>query len=369
MITNIEDPAAVQVLHDYVARNLKISLEWELPSSTERINMSKVTGLRDKQLNQWFFQARQKCTPDLLKRFVIETLCGSSITESLSNSIAEARVGKIFKQQSAQYNVKREKSSLRHLGSEQDFNEFSPSTKQEGRSWQYPPFSEIQLATLEQSWRKGLIQDVSLRPSLEAITGVSLPRLEHWAENRACLGNLKLFIPKERHFSMLFDKLASTGILKSEICKCLANLMDISEKMIRDSILENARFSGLLFINENHDNIAGLMNIDVAEVRQLADESSCANLKSSPRTKAPKSRISVKRERAKKHRKPSASRKKAKSWDSQFVDEFPSAKIFNNDEDSILIKAYDRNLMTGGIAIPAKLALNYPQNVSTWFSK
>jgi len=267
--------AILRVLSDYVARNMGIVIKLDLPSLEDRQTLCNATGLGDKQLTQWFFRAKRKCSPEAIKQFVLYKIgtvgnAGGGATQMVSSS-----AGRVL-------------NSRKPIRSRPPRNPvFTPTPKPASpvkvepstRAQKPPPrrvsLDEVQLATMEQSWHRGLIQNPINHGVLCTITGLTMATVKEWGENRTRLGQGYLFQPEQRHFEELHRRLASVGLLHHEgVSQIVAVLAEQSEEatatIARNIVLENAKRSGLLSHPEIQADMAILMKMDISEVKRLA---------------------------------------------------------------------------------------------------
>jgi len=269
--------AILRVLSDYVARNMGIVVKLDLPSSEERKTLCNATGLGDKQLIQWFFRAKRKCSPEEIKQFVLCKIGsvgdrGAGAPDMMSSSVGRALNSKkpaSFRQPKTNVFTPTPKPAF-PLKVERTTIARKPSPRR-------VLFDEVQLATLEQSWHRGLIQNPINHAVVCTITGLTMETVKEWGENRTRLGEGYLFQPEQRHFEELHRRLASLGLLHhegvSQIVAILAKQSkEATTRVARNIVLENAKRSGLLSNSEIQADMAILMKMDISEVKRLADE-------------------------------------------------------------------------------------------------
>jgi len=135
---------------------------------------------------------------------------------------------------------------------------------------------EVQLATLEQCWHKGVIQNPINHVVISSITDITTAKVREWGENRTRLGEGYLFDPQPKHFEVLRRRLECQGLMYHEGVRQLVPYLekDVFETVekARATVFDNARRSGLLFQPSIHTDIAILTDLNISEVRRIAEE-------------------------------------------------------------------------------------------------
>jgi len=167
--SKFNDAAVLEILNDYVERNISVSLNLELPSSDNRKWLSDVTGLQEKQITQWFFRAKRKCSEEVIKQFVLNKLLGATGGGS-SVELSESNRGS---------------ASTRALTSASNNQATSTLNGKLYSTWKPVPLDELQLAILEQSWSKGLLKTPMYYLPISEIAGITIERMTAWAKKSA----------------------------------------------------------------------------------------------------------------------------------------------------------------------------------------
>jgi len=267
--------AILRVLSDYVARNMGIVVKLDLPSLEERKTLCNLTGLGDKQLIQWFFRTKRKCSPELIKQFVLCKIGSVGNTGVGATHIMSSSGGRALNSRKAESSRQPRKTAFTPTPKPASPVKVERNTRAQKPSPRRVLFDEIQLATLEQSWHRGLIQNPINHAVVCTITGLTMATVKEWGENRTRLGEGYLFQPEERHFEELHRRLARVGLLDHEgVSQIVAVLAKQSEeataRVARNIVLENAKQSGLLSNPEIQADMAILMKMDISEVKRLA---------------------------------------------------------------------------------------------------
>jgi len=295
-----QDTAVRQVLEDYVSRNLTVSVNLVFPSKEIRAQMCHDAGLQENQLRQWFCRAKRKCGPDVMEKYAITRIFakGGEYCSSVPSRASKALVGvKPTKMERAlpvrsQHvraqpfrAVRTVRAARAAAPSKQPYPKRAVKTQEPSFLNGKPshikkqvPFDEVQLATLEQSWNKGLLQNPMNYLPISDITGITADSVKAWAENRSALGNEQFFYPQQKHFDELTHRLETMGLLENQGFKQLLNILvdtkdqvaENTDKLAREIVIQNAKRSGILFDPANHADIAAIMKVDLPEVQRLA---------------------------------------------------------------------------------------------------
>jgi len=257
--SKFNDSAVLEILNDYVARNISISLNIDLPSSDSRKWLCDVTGLQEKQITQWFFRAKRKCSEEVIKQFVLSKLLGV-VGGGSHSGLADWRRGAVPPTRSI---------------TRTSHNRTTSTLNGKLSSIRKPlPLGELQLAILEQSWVKGLLQTPMYYLPISEIAGITTERVKAWAQNRFQLGSEQLFFPEERHFDELTTRLSSMGLLQNAGLRHLLDILTESTeqktedrmKIKLENVVDNAVSTRVLLQSENHAEVAAVMKNDPAEV-------------------------------------------------------------------------------------------------------
>jgi len=261
--SKFNDAAVLEILNDYVERNISVSLNLDLPSSDNRKWLSDVTGLQEKQITQWFFRAKRKCSEEVIKQFVLNKLLGATGGGS-SVGLSESNTGS---------------ASTRALTSTSNNQATSTLNGKLYSAWKPVPLDELQLAILEQSWSKGLLKTPMYYLPISEVAGITIERMTAWAKNRLQLGDDQLFFPEERHFNELTTRLSSMGLLQdANLRNLLAFLAQGTQQKTKASIhVKRERIIGddlssrVVVKSENYADNAAVKKIDPMKVTRLHD--------------------------------------------------------------------------------------------------
>jgi len=262
--SKFNDAAVLEILNDYVERNISVSLNLDLPSSDNRKWLSDVTGLQEKQITQWFFRAKRKCSEEVIKQFVLNKLLGAAGGGS-SVGLSESNRGSAH--------------STKALTTTTNSRATSSLNGKLSSTWKPVPLDELQLAILEQSWCKGLLQTPVYYVPISEIAGITIERMTAWAQNRLQLGDDQLFFPEERHFNELTIRLSSMGLLQdANLRNLLAFLAESAPQKTKDSIqvkreriIGNDLSTGVVIKSENYAENAAVEKIDPMKVTRLSN--------------------------------------------------------------------------------------------------
>jgi len=287
-----QDTTVIQILQEYVSRNLTVTVSLEYPSKEVRTQMCHAAGLQENQLRQWFSRAKRKCGPDVMGKYAITRIFakGGEYSSTVPNrgivGTQPAKMERMLPARSLPSRAQpyRAARPVRHVRaaapSKQTYPKRQDSSFLNGkpsRIKKVEPFDEVQLATLEQSWHKGLLKNPMNYLPISSITGITTDSVKAWAENRVMLGNEQFFYPEQKHFDELTNRLGAMGLLQNPGFKQLLNILtdcksedDSTDELARAIVIQNAKRSGVLFDPANHADIAALMKVDLPEVQRLA---------------------------------------------------------------------------------------------------
>jgi len=262
----------LEVLNEYVVRNIMVDMRLDMPSLEERQRICHATGLMDYQLQQWLLGVERKCSPDVVKQLILHHI-GITARGMVAQRSAVPKSKVVNRGRPISNNIQRQDPFLcSKAGIFGKVNQKSVVKREPVRV----SLDEVQLATLEQCWHKGVIQNPINHVVISTITDITTASVKEWGENRTRLGEGYLFDPKPRHFEALRRRLDSKGLMYHEGVRQLVPYLekDVFETVekARATVFDNARRSGLLFQPSIHADIAILTDLNVSDVQRLADE-------------------------------------------------------------------------------------------------
>jgi hypothetical protein len=187
------DTQVLQILEDYVSRNITASVNLDIPSKETRRQICQDTGLKENQLMQWFSRAKRKCGPEIMMKFAITRIfakggeyCSAGPIRGTKALVAvkPAKQERIMPGRTQPMRTVRLQPvrAVRDIPLSQNRYPKRAVTSQEVTSSlnckpsyvkKLEPFDEVQLATLEQSWIKGLLQNPMNYIPISDITGIT----------------------------------------------------------------------------------------------------------------------------------------------------------------------------------------------------